>query len=114
MLDATMFFSEEDYYAALEDRCATESEACDEFARNAGSEQPEREWLLTSFDTWVRNPAYTGKPGRHPEDDWYDEEEFFADAPESDEARDARIDAAILEADKEFAEQLLGDIDFPF
>jgi hypothetical protein len=24
---------------------------------------------LTSWDVWVKNPFYTGKPGRHPEDD---------------------------------------------
>ncbi len=49
--------------------CATESEACAEYARNIGYEYPDQEWLITSWDTWERNPYFTGKPGRHPEDD---------------------------------------------
>ena len=58
---------------------ATETDACYEFARNVGIDDPTREWILTPFDSWVRNPAYTGKPGRHPEDDFYDDEEFDVD-----------------------------------
>jgi len=34
-----------------------------------GQENPEKEWILTSWDVWVKNPFYLGKPGRHPEDD---------------------------------------------
>lgn len=52
-----------------EDRCATEAEAMQEFARNAGDEFADRAWLLTSYDVWVRNPHYVGPPQRHPEDD---------------------------------------------
>jgi hypothetical protein len=35
-------------------------------------DDPEREWIITPWDIWMKNPFYTGKPGRHPEadDDW--------------------------------------------
>lgn len=56
-----------------EDRCATESEACDEFARNVGRDDTTRAWILTPFDSWERNPFYRGPAVRHPED--YDYED---------------------------------------
>lgn len=30
---------------------------------------PTEEWILTDFDTWVKNPNYRGPIGPHPEDD---------------------------------------------
>jgi hypothetical protein len=42
--------------------------ACREYAYNAGAERPDTEWLCTDFDTWERNPHYTGPAGPHPED----------------------------------------------
>jgi hypothetical protein len=51
---------------------ATEGEAAREYGRNAGMEDPSVEWILTPWDSWERNPFYTGKPGRHPEDDYED------------------------------------------
>lgn len=45
-----------------------------EWARNVGREFPDREWLLTEYDSWERNPFYRGEPGPHPEDDREDEE----------------------------------------
>jgi hypothetical protein len=48
---------------------ATETDACREYARNVGAERPERAWILTDYDTWERNPFYSGPPARHPEDD---------------------------------------------
>lgn len=50
-------------------------EALREFAANHGERNQDAEWILSPFDTWLRNPFYTGKPGRHPEDDHYDEDE---------------------------------------
>jgi hypothetical protein len=55
-----------------EDRTATPDEAIREYALIAGREQPERAWLLTDYDSWVRNPVYVGPPVRHPEDDGED------------------------------------------
>ena len=57
-----------------EDRLATPSEACKEYARNYGSDRPERAWILTDFDTWERNPFYSGPKVPHPEDDYYGDE----------------------------------------
>jgi hypothetical protein len=53
---------------------ATYGEAFAEYARNAGAERPDTEWILTPWDTWQKNPFFTGTPGRHPEDDYHDDE----------------------------------------
>jgi hypothetical protein len=34
-----------------------------------GTEHPDQEWLNSPYDSWEKNPHYTGKPGHHPEDD---------------------------------------------
>ena len=47
-------------------------EAHAEMIQIFGSEKPEREWILTDYDVWVRNPYFTGTPtAGHPEDDNY-------------------------------------------
>jgi hypothetical protein len=46
-----------------------EQDAVAEFTRNVGREQPDREWILSQYDTWERNPFYSGPPGRHPNED---------------------------------------------
>lgn len=43
-----------------EDRFATPTDACREYARNVGSDRPDRPWILTNYDTWERNPYYRG------------------------------------------------------
>lgn len=48
---------------------ATPAEAAREYAINVGRENPDRAWILTHYDTWERNPFYSGPPQRHPEDD---------------------------------------------
>ncbi len=52
---------------------ATEQDAMREFATNIGAEDNNinRQWILTGYDVWVRNPHYTGPEQRHPEDDEY-------------------------------------------
>lgn len=46
------------------------SEALDQYASAYGAEAPDREWILTPYDTWEPNPFFTGTPsGTHPEDD---------------------------------------------
>ena len=69
MVQATDFFSQEDYEAALDERQATPDDARREYAHNVGQMQPERAWVLTDWDTWERNPYYQGPPAPHPEDD---------------------------------------------
>jgi len=46
---------------------ATPTEACREYARNVGMDDPSREWICTHFDTWERNPFYTGVKHVDPE-----------------------------------------------
>lgn len=58
---------------------ATYDDARAEFARNAGHDNPDREWILTPFDTWERNPYYCGPKGRHPEDDYDENGIHYAD-----------------------------------
>ena len=47
----------------------------------AGQDCPNAEWMLSDYDTWEKNPHYTGKPGRHPEDPYWEHEQdfFFSD-----------------------------------
>lgn len=42
--------------------------AVDQYAAAHGAENPDHAWILSPFDTWERNPYYTGPPVRHPED----------------------------------------------
>jgi hypothetical protein len=58
---------EEDYYGR-----ASYSDACREYAHNAGCDRPESAWILTPWDTWEKNPNYSGPPARHPDDDYED------------------------------------------
>ncbi len=39
-----------------------------------GAEMPERQWILSGWDTWERNPYYKGEEQQHPEDDTPHEE----------------------------------------
>ena len=34
-----------------------------------GDRYPDRAWLLSSADTWHKNPHYKGEPQPHPEDE---------------------------------------------
>lgn len=49
------------------------SAAIGEYARNHGELDTERAWILTPFDTWVKNPHYTGPAVPHPEEYDYDD-----------------------------------------
>lgn len=46
------------------------SEAVRQYASSSGADAPDVEWISTPFDTWERNPHFTGTPGRHPEDEY--------------------------------------------
>lgn len=54
---------------------ATDTELDNAEARELGVVDRTCEYVLTDRDVWHKNPYYTGKPGRHPEDDHYDEDE---------------------------------------
>ncbi len=53
-----------------------QQEAHAEMIQIFGMENPEKEYILTDYDVWEKNPFYHGPAGRHPEDDYYDESEF--------------------------------------
>ena len=40
-----------------------------------GSERPDQAWILSDYDTWHKNPFYTGPETRHPEDYGFDDDE---------------------------------------
>lgn len=53
---------------------ATDWEAHQEYGRNVGAMEPDRAWILTPWDAWVKNPSYHGPPVPHPEADDYEAE----------------------------------------
>ena len=53
----------------IHDRVATPSEDMKEYAFNFGMDNRERAWICTSFDTWERNPFYSGPAMAHPEEE---------------------------------------------
>lgn len=75
---------EEEYYEVEREREAARwqdgmsqgeylTEAVRQYAQVYGAEEPEKPWILSPFDTWERNPYYSGPPVPHPEDYDYDE-----------------------------------------
>jgi hypothetical protein len=52
-------------------------EAVAQWANVYGSEHPDQAWILSDYDSWERNPHYTGPEQRHPED--YDYEDNMTD-----------------------------------
>ena len=54
-------------------RPITTAEAVREWAWVVGAERADTQWLLSDYDTWERNPHYTGPAQRHPEDYLIDE-----------------------------------------
>ena len=51
----------------MNEQFATQTEAYYEHVRNLGIDNPDQCWILTQFDTWERNPSYTGPDQPHPE-----------------------------------------------
>ena len=71
------------YYSDDEhDALATPADAIREWVWNVGADCPEREWLCSDYDSWVKNPHYKGEPGPHPEQD--PEEENYSKEGEVD------------------------------
>jgi len=54
-------------------------EAVREWAWNAGQYRLDQQWILSNYDTWERNPHYTGPDQGHPNDDEYYED--YEDEP---------------------------------
>lgn len=61
---------------------ATEADAIREWAWNVGYEDHyiNQQWICSNYDTWERNPHYTGPEQAHPEsEDYYYEQEAEAE-----------------------------------
>lgn len=61
---------------------ATEADAIREWAWNVGYEDcyKDSQWILSNYDTWERNPHYTGPAQTHPEcEDYYYEQQAEAE-----------------------------------
>ncbi len=43
-------------------------EAHKEMVQIFGQEKPDRQWILTDYDVWEKNPYYVGPDQPHPED----------------------------------------------
>ena len=50
-------------------------EAVREWVWNVGQDRADQQWVLSDYDTWERNPHYTGPDQGHPEDEHYEDEE---------------------------------------
>ena len=50
-----------------------EREAVRQWVWEIGQDRTDCEWLCSPYDSWERNPHYRGEPGRHPEDDLYED-----------------------------------------
>ena len=107
-----MYYSYEQYEERLEsDRQDSlsqgewMSEALNQYAAMHGT--PDRQWVLSPFDTWERNPCYRGPEQTHPEDREYmseeeaDAEEAALKAYRAQLAQDeAFLDASFLAAER--------------
>lgn len=51
------------------------SEINREMARHIGEANQDKQWVLTDFDVWERNPFYNGPEQPHPEDESFYYEE---------------------------------------
>ena len=96
-----------------QDRPITTAEAVREWAWVVGAEHLDCQWLLSDYDTWERNPHYTGPAQRHPEDYLIDEiveteDEIIARCNQAmdeywaaeEAARQADYEAALIEREE--------------
>lgn len=74
-------------YQYEDDTLATMSDAVREYAANVGFDRPDVAWILSPYDTWERNPYYSGPPACHPDD--FCDDEFFDEMVEAVEAPEA-------------------------
>ena len=65
------------YHDSLHDHCVVQ-------AQIDGALRPDRAWVLSDIDVWVRNPHWNGQGSdRHPEDDVVEfDVDVSAEAPE--------------------------------
>jgi hypothetical protein len=51
----------------------TIQEAVNEFTEIVGRENADRQWILSNYDSWERNPFYRGEDQPHPEEEDYED-----------------------------------------
>ena len=62
-----------------------QQEANEEMKQIFGMENPDRQWILTDYDVWEKNPFYSGPEQQHPEDDTpHDEWSPFVPTPQEE------------------------------
>ena len=66
MLDDNFINQEQEHYDFV---YPTQWEIHKEMARHIGEANQDRQWVLTDFDVWEKNPFYVGPDQPHPEDD---------------------------------------------
>ena len=59
---------DDNYTYGLDGRQYIIREAIEEQRQIFGAENPQKQWILSDWDTWERNPFYTGPDQGHPED----------------------------------------------
>lgn len=72
------------HYDNVFDRAPTIAESVREWAWVVGAERLDQQWLLSDYDTWERNPHYTGPEQRHPESYQEEYEQHYHDSLERD------------------------------
>ena len=61
----------------------TQWEIHKEMARHIGEANQDKQWVLTDFDVWEKNPFYIGPDQPHPEDDYaYEQGDLAEYVPE--------------------------------
>lgn len=80
-------------------------EAHAEMIQIFGMENPDRQWILTDYDVWEKNPFYNGPEQQHPEDDTPHEIWKENQNKKEDEEEDANLKTY---------EYLIGENDCPF
>lgn len=71
---------------------ATPADAVREYTRNVGAEHAGQMWILSPYDSWERNPFYTGPVQPHPEEDIEDGDDW-EDGPEREMEDTLNLDA---------------------
>jgi hypothetical protein len=79
-------------------------EAHAEMIQIFGMENPDRQWILTDYDVWEKNPFHNGPEQQHPEDDT-PHEVWEENQNKKEEEQDANL---------ETYEYLIGEDDYPF
>jgi len=79
-----------------------------------GADRPDLQWICTPFDSWEKNPFYSGPDQRHPEDDYDDEGRHYAQTDEEWEAMKKADEEEAAAPYEQQNEEDYGEDDIPF